>query len=100
MKIVSSLGVAVILVVLAIATTPSAVSAQIGGIEGSFVRTLNVSGSVDLEVSTGAGSIDIRRGNGNSVEVRGKIRAGTDWWRSDRDARDVVRDLETNPPIE
>src|SRR5436190_22971921 len=75
-------------------------SAQFRGVEGSFVRTLNVSGTVDLDVSTGSGSIEIRRSSGNSVEVRGKIRASSDWWRSGRDAQDVVRELESNPPIE
>ena len=34
------------------------------GFDGSFDRTLTVSGPVDLEVSTGSGSIDIRRGTG------------------------------------
>jgi hypothetical protein len=73
---------------------------QFRGIEGSFVRTLNVSGGVDLDVATGSGSIEIRRGSGNTVEVRGRIRAGSDRWRSDRDAQDLVREIESNPPIE
>ena len=71
--------------------------------EGSFDRTLNVSGTVDLEISTGSGNIDIRRGTSNRVEIHGRIRAGDSWswWRSSsRDAEDVVRKLEANPPIE
>ncbi len=82
------------------AWTAPAYSGQFRGVEGSFVRTLNVSGAVNLDVATGSGSIDIRRGGGNTVEIRGKIRAGSDWWRSGRNAQDVVRDLESNPPIE
>ena len=74
--------------------------AQFRGVEGSFVRTLNISGAVDLDVSTGSGSIDIRRGATNTVEVRGRIRAGGDWFRSNQDVNAVVRDLEANPPIE
>jgi DUF4097 and DUF4098 domain-containing protein YvlB len=70
------------------------------GIQGSFDRTLNVSGTVDIEVSTGSGSIEIRQGSANRVEVHGKIRAGTDWWRSDRDAEEAVRRVKSNPPIE
>src|SRR5262249_46984978 len=54
----------------------------------------------DLEVSTGSGSIDIRRGSNNVVEVRGRIRAGDSWWRSNRNVEDTVRSLESNPPIE
>jgi len=68
--------------------------------EGSFLRTLNASGIVDLDVSTGSGSIDIRRGSNNVIEVRGRIRAGNNWFRSSRNAEDVVRTLESNPPIE
>src|SRR5262249_47584582 len=72
-------------------------------VEGSFDRALNVSGTVYFEISTGSGSIDIRRGSGNRVEIHGRIRAGDSWswWRSSsRDAEDVVRKLEANPPIE
>src|ERR1051326_8942092 len=88
--------------VLAFATIVSTIPAyaQSRGVEGSFVRTLTVSGAVDLEVSTGSGSIDVRRGTANTVEIRGKIRAGGDWLRLGRDAQDVVRDIESNPPIE
>src|ERR1044071_6007269 len=68
--------------------------------EGSFERVLNVSGIVNLDVSTGSGSIDVRRGIGNRVEIRGRIRASDNWRRSIRDTEDVVRRLETNPPIE
>jgi hypothetical protein len=68
--------------------------------EGQFTRTLNVSGIPDLDVSTGSGSISIRNGPSNLVEIRGKIRAGDGWWRSSRDAEDLVRRIEANPPIE
>jgi DUF4097 and DUF4098 domain-containing protein YvlB len=91
---------ATLLLLAAVCLLPAQAIAQ-GRIEGSFERTLNVSGTVDLEVSTGSGSIDIRRGSGNRVEIRGRIRAGSGWWRwSSRDAEDVVRYLESNPPIE
>ena len=74
----------VTLVVLAAACLLPASALAQGRIEGSFERTLNVPGTVDLEVSTGSGSIDIRRGAGNRVEIRGRIRAGGSWWRSNR----------------
>jgi Toastrack DUF4097 len=69
-------------------------------VEGSFDRTLNLSGTVNLEVSTGSGSIDIRRGQSNRVEIHGRIRAGDGWWWPSRDSADAVRRLEANPPIE
>ncbi len=71
-----------------------------GGVQGAFDRTLNVSGTVDLDVSTGSGSIDVRRGSNNRVEIHGKIRGGDSWFRSSRDTEDAVRRLESNPPIE
>ncbi len=69
-------------------------AAQRRGIEGSFDRTLTVSGPLDLDVETGSGSISIRQGTVNRVEIHAKIRAGTDRRRSDRDAEDLV---ELNP---
>lgn len=67
---------------------------------GQFERTLQVSGPVDLDVSTGAGNITIRTGNDDTVEVRGRISARSGW-RGDRDrAEELVRDLEQHPPIE
>ena len=89
------------IMVAACATTTHAISPQWrGGAEGSFDRTLNVSGPAELDVSTGSGSIDIRQGSAGRVEIHGRIRAGSDWLRFSRDAEDVVREIEANPPIE
>ena len=90
-------------VTLTVLATTCSIAAYARAAEGSFDRTLNVSGTVYLDISTGSGSIDIRRGTGNRVEIHGRIRAGDNWswWRSSsRDAEDVVRRLEANPPIE
>jgi len=84
--------------VFALAVSAGAAAAQRA--EGRFDRTLNVSGPLDFEVSTGSGSIDIRRGAANVVEIHGRIQAGNGWWRSGRDGNEIVRRLETNPPIE
>lgn len=65
--------------------------------EGKFERTLNVAGSVDLDVTSGSGKIDVRAGSSSFVHIVGLIRAGDDW-RSK--AEDKVRYLESNPPIE
>jgi DUF4097 and DUF4098 domain-containing protein YvlB len=65
-------------------------------VEGSFQRTLNVSGPVDIDISTGSGSITVRAGGSDTVEVRGRIRA-SDW---SGNAAEKVRQLEANPPIQ
>jgi DUF4097 and DUF4098 domain-containing protein YvlB len=66
-----------------------------------FDRTLNVSGPVDLDVATGSGRIEVRQGTAGRVQIHGVIRVGTDWWRrSEREAEDLVRQLESDPPIE
>ena len=65
--------------------------------EGQFMRTLNVTGAVDLNVRTGAGSITVTPGTGSEVRVLGKIKVRRD---SLSDARALVRDIEANPPIE
>ena len=65
--------------------------------EGKFERTLQVTGSVDLDVTTGSGGIDIRTGGSSVVQVYGQIRAGNDW-RSN--AEEKVRYLTANPPVE
>jgi len=85
-----------ILIVLAMACSVHAHAAA----QGSFDRTLNVSGTVYLEVSTGSGSIDVRHGQTNRVEIHGRIRSGDSWWWPSRDSEDIVRRLEANPPIE
>jgi DUF4097 and DUF4098 domain-containing protein YvlB len=67
--------------------------------EGSFTRTLKVTGAVDLEVRTGAGNIQVRTGAADAVQVLGKIRARDDW-KSSLSAAEKVKRLEENPPIE
>ena len=43
--------------------------------EGSFTRTLSVAGPVELTVSTGSGSIEVRTGSTDEVRILGRIRA-------------------------
>ena len=68
--------------------------------EGSFDRTLKVSGSVDLTIATGSGSISVRAGDGSSVHVSAKIRVSEGWHVTMSEAQDKVKTLEANPPIE
>ncbi|MGH9432270.1 MAG: DUF4097 family beta strand repeat-containing protein [Terriglobia bacterium] len=70
------------------------------GAEGSFNRTLKVTGPVQLDVSTGSGHITVRPGSSSSVEVHGIIKAHNSWGFDSGNAEDKVRRLESNPPIE
>ena len=64
--------------------------------EGSFDRTLSVTGAVRLDVSTGSGSIQVRTGAGNQVHVTGHIKS-TDWLGG---SEERVKQIEANPPIQ
>src|SRR5712692_9451821 len=67
--------------------------------EGSFDRTLKVTGAVDLSVSTGSGQITVRKGGAGTVSIHGTIRASNGWHLSDSEIESRVRTLEQNPPI-
>src|ERR1700747_2100518 len=89
---------ALLIIVAAVATLP--VQAQTGG----FDRTLQVSGPVSLDVSSGSGSITVRSGAADRVHVIAKIRAQNSWadWTDwfGPSAADQIHKLESNPPIE
>ncbi|HUA13678.1 MAG TPA: DUF4097 family beta strand repeat-containing protein [Verrucomicrobiae bacterium] len=65
--------------------------------QGTFDRTLQVSGPVDLEVLTHSGDVTVRAGSSGSVMVHGKIFVSDHWLRGNRDAD--VHQIEQNPPI-
>lgn len=66
--------------------------------EGLFQRTLQVTGPVHLDVSTGSGSVQVRTGGSGQVQVTGHIRA-TDWLFGSN-AEEKIKRLEANPPIQ
>jgi hypothetical protein len=70
--------------------------------EGAFQRTVTISGPADVDVVSGAGSIEVRQGAAGRVEVSGRIRAndGWGWQRTQLSAEERVRRLEANPPVE
>ena len=73
------------------------IAAQSERARGTFERTLNVNGPVDLSVRSGSGSIQIRTGTGDRVRIVGRVSAG-----SSRDALDPaerIRRIEANPPV-
>lgn len=65
--------------------------------EGSFDRTLNVTGAVDLDVQTSSGRIAVRPGDTSTVRIHGVIRAHDS---SSGDAGSRIHEIETNPPIQ
>jgi hypothetical protein len=73
--------------VLAFASTP----------QGSFEKTFQVTGPVDLEVETHSGDITVRNGPASTVTVRGKIYVGDHWLFGNRHTD--VSDIERNPPL-
>lgn len=83
---------------LALLTAGLALSltASASGAEGSFSRTLQVSGPVSLHIETGSGNITVRTGGASSVTVVGTIHA-TGLFFDDSAAR--VHRLEADPPI-
>jgi hypothetical protein len=83
-------------VVLAWLATASVVAAA--SVQGSFERTLQVSGAVDLQVLTRSGDVTVRSGPAGSVTVRGKIHVSDRWFSGGRQAD--VSEIEKNPPIQ
>jgi len=80
-------GVLVLLPVMAVARA-----------EQSFDKTLNVAGTVNLDLTTGSGSVSIRTGGANQVTVHGTVRSSNDWWGGD--AENIVKSVASNPPIQ
>lgn len=90
------LGVVGLVAALAVLAAPT----QAAPAKGSFERTLTVTGSVDLAVTTGSGHINVRAGEGNQVHVHGLIEARSGWMgMSGLDPEEKVRRIVANPPI-
>jgi len=65
--------------------------------QGTFEKTLQVSGPVDLNLDTHSGDVTVRAGSSGSVSIRGKIYVGNSWFEGRHDAD--VHSIEQNPPI-
>ena len=84
----------------AAALATAAWAAPGSGAEGSFDRTLKVSGPVSLDVRTGSGNIRVHQGDSSNVVIHAEIRSGRGGWGGDSDAESRIREIEKNPPIE
>jgi DUF4097 and DUF4098 domain-containing protein YvlB len=81
-------------VAIALSQTAAAFDAN-----GSFSRTLTVSGAPDVEITTGSGDITVHSGNATSVIVQAKIHASDSWFGGGASASEKVKRIESNPPI-
>lgn len=65
--------------------------------QGTFEKTFQVTGPVDLEVLTRSGDITVRTGPSGSVFIRGKIFVGDHWLFGKRQAD--VSEIQQHPPL-
>ena len=93
-------GRAGLAIIASLACLPAAAEAQRA--EGSFQRTLTVSGPITVDVVSGSGRIDVRAGSAGRVEVSAKIQASDSrGWRGTKlSPEERVRRIESAPPIE
>jgi hypothetical protein len=67
--------------------------------EGSFDRSLSVSGPVELELETDSGGITVTTGRSGTVHVHAVLKGQHGWFDSS-DVETRIRELERNPPIQ
>ncbi|HKM85370.1 MAG TPA: DUF4097 family beta strand repeat-containing protein [Terriglobales bacterium] len=71
--------------------------AGFASVVGTFDRSFQVNGNVDLEVLTRSGDITVRNGAAGTVSIHATIHAGNAWFGGDHKAE--VQGLQNNPPI-
>lgn len=67
--------------------------------EGSFSKSLTVSGPVELDVKTDSGGIVVRQGHAGAVSIHAILKANQGWF-SAGDVEARIRDIEAHPPVE
>jgi DUF4097 and DUF4098 domain-containing protein YvlB len=87
--------VGLIVVVLAVGALPVFAAST-----GHFERTLQVSGPVDLDVTSGSGNITVHTGGSGTISVSAKIHGSNSWLFGGGDVEERIRRIEKNPPIE
>lgn len=68
--------------------------------DGSFEKTLSVSGAVELDLKTDSGGIRVHTGNSGTVHVHAILRAQHGFFQSNGDVMERIRALEAHPPID
>src|ERR1035441_5221775 len=67
--------------------------------EGTFDRTLSVTGFVDLDLTTDAGGIHVTPGPPGTVRIHGILKAGNNWFTLG-DVENHIPEMDGRPPIE
>jgi hypothetical protein len=67
--------------------------------DSNFDRTLNVSGSPNVSVSTGSGYIHLNPGSGNQVHIVAHVRSSHGWMSGGSDVDSRIQQIVSNPPI-
>src|SRR5215471_13102755 len=68
---------------------------------GHFERTMQVSGTVELEVYSGSGNINVHVGGNGTVAVTARLHgSNSSWLFGGGDVEDRIRRIEQHPPIE
>lgn len=80
--------------ILALALTPVALFAA----EGTFDKTLHVSGAATIKINTGSGYIHITPGPDGSIHIVGHVHSSNGWFSGSPEEN--VRRVTRNPPIE
>jgi len=88
----SILAIGFVAAMVCLLSLPAAASA-----EGTFQRTLQVTGPVTLNLTTGSGSVNVHTGGSGHVKVTGHIKV-TNWFGGDAEQR--VKSIEDNPQIQ
>jgi hypothetical protein len=96
-RISVSLPVRTVYVAAAAVVLLTSVGAFASTPQGTFEKTYQVSGPVDLEVLTRSGDITVRSGPAGSVFIRGKIYVGDHWLFGKRQAD--VGEIQQHPPL-
>jgi DUF4097 and DUF4098 domain-containing protein YvlB len=94
MKSVKFLALAICIFALAVLPLNAATT-------GHFERTLQVTGTVELEVSSGSGNINVHQGGAGTVSVTAKIHGnnGTSWLFGSGNIDERIHKIEQNPPV-
>jgi len=91
-KTIKVLATAAVTLTFAAATTAFAA-------DSSFDRTLNVSGSPTVSVSTGSGYIHLNPGSDNQVHIVAHLHSNHGWMSGGNDADSRIQQIVSNPPI-
>jgi len=88
----NSLILAACFIAACLQTLPASASS-----EGSFQRTLQVTGPVSIDLITGSGSVNVRTGSSGQVQITGRVKV-TNWFGMESEER--VKNITNNPPIQ